>query len=137
MQIHNSRVESFESAQNLESRGRQISYPLRDCVVEFGNFQIPPFFPQLKDYSYLLSLPSEVLSFILDTESLIGTMGNENISFNSQTLVSGLAALEPGNVRVITPSLNHYTTTSLTARMSFLINVNNFFLAKSADVNVY
>ena len=100
MQIHNSRVEGFESAQNLESRGRQISYPLRDCVDgRIRKLSNPTkSLPQLKDYSYLLSLPSEVLSFILDTESLIGIMGNEHISFNSQTLVSGLAALEPGNV---------------------------------------
>ena len=42
-------------------------------------------------------LPSEVLSFILDTESLIGIMGNEHISFKSQTPVSGLAGLEPRN----------------------------------------
>ena len=43
-------------------------------------------------------LPNEVLSFILDTESLIGIMGNEHISFKSRTLMSGLAGLEPGNV---------------------------------------
>ena len=41
--------------------------------------------------------PSEVLSFILDTESLIRIMGNEHISFKSRTLMSGLAGLEPWN----------------------------------------
>ena len=42
--------------------------------------------------------------------------------------MSGLAGLEPGNIWLITPSLDHWTTTSLTTRMSFfrLINVNKF-----------
>ena len=44
--------------------------------------------------------------------------------------MSGLAGLEPGNVWLITPSLNHYTTTPLTARVSFFINVNNIFFQK-------
>ena len=59
---------------------------------------------QLKDYFNCQFLPSEVLSFILDSESLIGIMGNEHSSFKSQTPMSGLAGLEPGNVLLKTPS---------------------------------
>ena len=50
--------------------------------------------PQLKDQC----LPSEELSFILDTENLIGIMGNEYISFQSRTRMSELAGLELGNM---------------------------------------
>ena len=70
--------------------------------------------------------PIEVLSFILDTESLIGIMGNEHISCRTPTHTDS----NRGNVCIITPSLNHETTTSLTARMSFFINVNNFHFQK-------
>ena len=52
-------------------------------------------------------LPNEVLSFNLDTESLLGIMGNEHTSFKSGALMSGLAGLEPGNVYLITLSLTH------------------------------
>ena len=52
-----------------------------------GLFLIVNFF-QAKNYE----------RFILDTESLIGIMGNEHISFKSQSPMSGLAGLEPGNV---------------------------------------
>ena len=44
--------------------------------------------------------------------------------------MSGLAGLEPGNVWLIPHSLNQKTTTTLTARLSFVINVNNFFFQK-------
>ena len=76
--------------------------------------------------------PSEVLSFILDIESL---MRNERISFKSRTPMSRLVEFEPGNVLLITPLVDHQTTTSLTARMLFLL-CQCFFLPNSA-VNVY
>ena len=57
-----------------------------------------------------------------DTESLIGIMGNEHLCLKFE-----FAGLEPGNGQLITPSLKHWTTTSLIGKKIFFRYVNTFF----------